>query len=78
MTSATVTRRPANAHMKIGMYSGVFFLLVAQVILLFVLPQNPENSKMWLEIGMTSNLLVFSSVIVLVIGVAERKFKHCR
>lgn len=64
--------------MKIGMYSGVFFLLVAQVILLFVLPQNPENSKMWLEIGMTSNLLVFSSVIVLVIGVAERKFKHCR
>lgn len=66
-------RRPINAHMKIGVISGALFLFISQAILIFSVASNTHNGLL-IEIGMACNFAIISSVIVLVIGVLERRF----
>lgn len=67
------TIKPLNAHMKIGLITGAIFITVSQVILFVVFPMNPPNTDVWLNVGATANLMTISSVIVLVIGIIERR-----
>lgn len=66
-------RKPANAHMKIGLVTGVIFMVISQAIFWFSVTSESYPLALF-EFGFLCNLMVISSVIVLVIGVAERRF----
>ena len=76
-TEQAESRKPIrrlNAHMKIGLFTGAAFFIISQMILFVVLPANPPHADVWLNVGFVANLMMVSSVFILVVGILERRF----